>query len=62
MYVYRLPRNVTHTGDLHVELTYTPADGDCFIYLLGPVEQGVVRVAGLSGHLRPGLPLARAGA
>ena len=40
VYVYRLPRNVTHTGDLHVELTYTPADGDCFIYLLGPVAKG----------------------
>ena len=36
VYVYRLPGNVTHTGDLHVELTYTPADEDCFIYLLGP--------------------------
>jgi hypothetical protein len=40
VYVYRLPRNVTHTGDLHVELTYTPADRDCFIYLLGPVAKG----------------------
>jgi hypothetical protein len=40
VYVYRLPRNVTHTGDVHVELTYTPADGDCFIYLLGPVAKG----------------------
>jgi hypothetical protein len=40
VYVYRLPRNVTHTGDLHVELTYTPTDGDCFLYLLGPVTQG----------------------
>ncbi len=40
VYVYRLPQNVTHTGDLHVELTYTPADRDCFIYLLGPVTAG----------------------
>ncbi len=40
VYVYRLPRNVTHTGTLHVELTYTPADRDCFIYLLGPVAKG----------------------
>jgi hypothetical protein len=40
VYVYRLPRNITHTGDLHVELTYAPADGDCFIYLLGPVAKG----------------------
>ena len=40
VYVYRLPRNVTHTGDLHVELTYTPADRDCFVYLLGPVAKG----------------------
>ena len=40
VYVYRLPRNVTHTGDLHVELTYTPADRDCFVYLLGPVTKG----------------------
>ena len=40
VYVYRLPSNVTHVGDLHVELTYTPADGDCFIYLLGPVAKG----------------------
>ena len=40
VYVYRLPRNVTHTGDLHVELSYTPATGGCYVYLLGPVEQG----------------------
>ena len=40
VYVYRLPRNVTHTGDLHVELTYAPATGGCFVYLLGPVHQG----------------------
>jgi hypothetical protein len=40
VYVYRLPQNVTHTGDLHVELTYTPADCDCFVYLLGPVSRG----------------------
>ena len=40
VYVYRLPQNVTHTGDLHVELTYTPADSDCFIYVLGPVSKG----------------------
>jgi hypothetical protein len=40
VYVYRLPKNVTHTGDLHVELSYTPADGDCFVYLLGPVGKG----------------------
>ena len=40
VYVYRLPANVTHTGDLHVELTYAPADGDCFVYLLGPVAKG----------------------
>jgi hypothetical protein len=40
VYVYRLPKNVTHTGDLHVELTYAPADDDCFIYLLGPVAKG----------------------
>ena len=39
MFVYRLPRNVTHVGDVHVELTYTPADGDCFIYLLGPTAK-----------------------
>ena len=38
--VYRLPANVTHTGDLHVQLTYAPADGDCFVYLLGPVAKG----------------------
>jgi hypothetical protein len=40
VYVYRLPRNVTHTGNIHVELTYAPADGDCFLYLLGPVAKG----------------------
>jgi hypothetical protein len=40
VYVYRLPQNVTHTGDLHVELKYTPADRDCFVYLLGPVTAG----------------------
>jgi hypothetical protein len=40
VYVYRLPSNVTHVGDLHIELTYTPADGDCFIYLLGPLAKG----------------------
>ena len=38
--MYRLPRNVTHTGALHVQLSYTPADGDCFLYLLGPVAKG----------------------
>ncbi len=40
VFVYRLPQNVTHTGDIHVELTYTPMDNDCFIYLLGPVAEG----------------------
>jgi hypothetical protein len=40
VYVYRLPANVTHTGDLHVEISYAPADCDCFVYLLGPVAQG----------------------
>jgi hypothetical protein len=40
VYVYRLPQNVTHTGDLHVELTYAPPDCDCFVYLLGPVSRG----------------------
>jgi hypothetical protein len=40
VYVYRLPKNVTHTGNLHVELTYAPADDDCFVYLLGPVAKG----------------------
>lgn len=40
VYVYRLPAPVTHAGALHVALTYTPADGDCFIYLLGPVAAG----------------------
>ena len=40
VYVYRLPANVTHTGNLHVELAYAPADGDCFVYLLGPVAKG----------------------
>jgi hypothetical protein len=40
VYVYRLPKNVTHTGVLHVELTYAPADDDCFMYLLGPVTKG----------------------
>lgn len=40
VYVYRLPRNVTHTGDLHVELAYTPATSGCCVYLLGPVAQG----------------------
>jgi len=40
VYVYRLPANVTHTGDLHVELTYAPADGACFAYVLGPVAKG----------------------
>ena len=40
VYVYRLPRNVTHIGNLHVELTYAPADEDCFVYLLGPVARG----------------------
>jgi hypothetical protein len=40
VYVYRLPKNVTHTGDLHVELTYAPADDGCFVYLLGPVARG----------------------
>jgi hypothetical protein len=40
VYVYRLPSNVTHTGNLHVELTYAPADRDCFVYLLGPVAKG----------------------
>jgi len=42
VYVYRLPQNVTHTGDLHVELSYAPADRDCFVYLLGPVAAGSV--------------------
>ena len=60
VYVYRLPQNVTHTGDLHVELTYAPADCDCFVYLLGPGLQGVGRVAGLPRHLLAGLPLAGA--
>lgn len=32
--VYRLPRNVTHVGTVHVELTYRPADRDCYVYLL----------------------------
>jgi hypothetical protein len=40
VYVYRLPQTVTHTGDVHVELTYAPADRDCFVYLLGPVSAG----------------------
>ncbi len=40
VFVYRLPQNVTHTGDLHVELSYTPEDCDCFVYLLGPVSKG----------------------
>ena len=40
VYVYRLPSNVTHTGDLHVELSYAPADGDCFVYVLAPVAKG----------------------
>jgi hypothetical protein len=40
VYVYRLPQNVTHTGNLHVELSYAPADRDCFVYLLGPVAAG----------------------
>ena len=40
VYVYRLPRNVTHVGDIHVELSYTPADRDCFVYLLGPLAKG----------------------
>ncbi len=40
VYVYRLPQNVTHSGDLHVELTYSPADCDCFVYLIGPVSKG----------------------
>ena len=40
VYVYRLPQNVTHTGSLHVELSYAPADRDCFVYLLGPVAAG----------------------
>jgi hypothetical protein len=32
--VYRLPQNVTHTGDLHVELTYKPVDQACLVFLL----------------------------
>jgi len=40
VYVYRLPANVTHTGVLHVQLTYSPADCDCFVYLLGPAAEG----------------------
>jgi hypothetical protein len=31
---YRLPKNVTHTGYIHVELDYKPRDRDCFVYLL----------------------------
>ena len=46
--VYRLPKNVTHVGDIHVELTYKPANRDCYICLLdqtgavvpGTYEQG----------------------
>jgi hypothetical protein len=40
VYVYRLPKNVTHTGDLHVEIKYAPASSACYVYLLGPVEAG----------------------
>ncbi len=46
--VYRLPENVTHVGDIHVELTYKPANRDLYICLLdqngavvpGTLEQG----------------------
>jgi hypothetical protein len=40
VYVYRLPANVTHAGAIHVELSYAPADCDCFVYLLGPATDG----------------------
>ena len=53
--VYRLPQNVTHTGNLHIELTYKPVDDACLVFLLN--EKGAV-CAGtdLQGRedLRPG--------
>jgi hypothetical protein len=53
--VYRLPQNVTHTGDLHIELTYKPVDDACLVFLLD--ENGAVCAGtGLQGRedLRPG--------
>jgi hypothetical protein len=38
--VYLLPQSVTHTGDIHVELTYKPVDQACLVYLLD--EKGAV--------------------
>src|ERR1039457_5372221 len=48
--VYRLPKNVTHVGNIHVELTYLPADRDCAMSLLdstGAVVAGTYQ----QGHL-----------
>jgi len=38
--VYLLPQNVTHTGDIHIELTYKPVDRACLVFLLD--EKGAV--------------------
>lgn len=38
--VYLLPQNVTHTGDIHIELTYKPVDQACLVFLLD--EKGAV--------------------
>jgi hypothetical protein len=40
VFVYRLPKNVTHIGNIHVELTFSPVGNGCFVYLLGPVAKG----------------------
>jgi hypothetical protein len=53
--VYRLPQNVTHVGNIHVELTYSPADRDCAVCLLdetGAVLPGTYRQGRLG--LSPG--------
>jgi hypothetical protein len=34
LYTYKLPYNVTHQGYIHVEMNYTWAGGDCYIYLV----------------------------
>jgi hypothetical protein len=54
VYMYRLPKTVTHTGVVHVQLTYTPADGDCFLYLLGPVAKGSLEWQVCPGTYRQG--------
>ena len=61
VYVYRLPQNVTHTGDLHVELKLRAGRRRLLRLRPGPGGEGVPRVAGLPRDLRAGLPGAVAG-